>query len=123
MVNDEILVTDISGRFGPEFMDGLLRELREVDAEKKAGYQLRQAEIARQTQEQGKVVLDGLGQKVATIDAYTFHSWGLAEGYGFWGDNAELDRFLQDNPECKAPGYWRGVRRKPSFHKNYGELK
>ena len=105
----DLLVTDIAGELGPEFLDGFSREVQSMVETEKAKYWVRQSQIANVESQLGRQTLDGLGQKIAAIDARTYFRW-LGEDPDFWNDKANIKRFLSDNPECKSPGFWNGLR-------------
>lgn len=103
----DILVTDIAGNFGPEFMDGLLRELRFTEDKEKAGYWVRQSRLAKREHDAGRQVLKDMGQKVSVVDSVTWFRWVNEIGWDAMHDPKEHYGLLRDNPEWKAPGYWR----------------
>lgn len=77
--------------------------LRNVPKEKAKGV-LERAKIARVLQSAGSVKRDGVGQRVGVVDARTFYRWHQ-ENPGMWDNKAERDKFLRDNPQCRAEGY------------------
>lgn len=84
------------------WLDGFERELR-------LGFELEKATqkaraIAAQQHENGvaRKHIDGLGEKIATIDARTYFRW-LQEDEDFWNDRSNVIRFVKDNPEYKPP--------------------
>lgn len=81
----------------------LLRDVsRHLDAQvaaEKAGYQKRQAAIARANARVERRDVPGLGRLVADIDARTFFRWQQHDA-GFWLDKNNVRKFLRDNPEC-----------------------
>ncbi len=109
-MEEGILITDIAGTFGPDWVDGFNKEIQSMVETEKAGYWVRQSAIAQREHSMGRQIIDSLGQKVASVDAATYHRWGQQEGYDFWNDRKEIKHFLRDNPECKVPGFWHGLR-------------
>jgi hypothetical protein len=107
---EELLVTDIAGELGPDWLAGFNEEIQNQVVTEKAQYWVRQGAIAQREHSIGRQVLDGLGQKVASIDGKTFFRWMQQEGHDFWHDKNNVRGFLRDNPECKVPGYWNGLR-------------
>src|SRR5690606_41950827 len=108
---DDILVTDITGTMGAEFMDGLLRELKYTEADEKAKYWVRQSQIAKAEHDAGRQMLpDSLGQKVLSIDSRTWMRWVQEIGWDAMHDPKELYRLSRDNPEWRVPGFWRPTK-------------
>ena len=108
-MDDVLLVTDIGGNLGPDFAFGLDRELRmEVDKEK-LEYANRAARIAKvNSQLIPSDYVEGMGAKVASIDARTYFRWSQ-DHPGCWDDPSFLREFVRDNPESRTPGntIWR----------------
>lgn len=107
-MDDTLLVTDIAGQLGPEFARGLDRELRMQVAKEKVEYANRAARIARVNQQLIPDYIDGLGQKVASIDARTYFRFHQ-EMPGCWDDKGFLREFVRDNPEARTAGntFWK----------------
>lgn len=97
------LVTEVPQEFLNEFQDHILGTI----PEEKVQVELRQQRNARVMAALGPECVEGLGQKVAEIDARLYfrmmHSFGGHEGW--------LEDLLADNPQLCAPGY-RPRRRK-----------
>lgn len=91
------LITEVPADFMKEFEDHILGTI----PEEKVQVELRQARNARIMQQAGSVCVEGLGQKVAEIDARLWfrmlHSFGHHENW--------IDDMLRDNPQLCAPGY------------------
>lgn len=91
------LITELPPDFLKEFEDEVLGRI----PEEKVQVQLRQVENARIAQAIGSTRIEGLGQKIAEIDARLYfrmlHAFGGEEGW--------LTDFLRDNPQLCAPGY------------------
>jgi hypothetical protein len=77
--------------------------LKNVDKEK-ARAVLNQARIARIMQQAGSVSINGIGQKIGSIDARTFFRWEQ-QLPGCWRNDEFRKEFLRDNPNARAPGY------------------
>lgn len=88
--------------------DGFLREFEaEILGrvpEEKIKCQLRQEKIARVMHAAGSVMMESLGQKIATIDARLYHRMRLAHAQSA-DDTDWIDDMLSDNPMLCAPGY------------------
>lgn len=104
----DLLVTDIAGQLGPEFARGLDRELRMQVAKEKVEYANRAAQIARVNQQLIPDYIDGVGQKIASIDARTYFRFHQ-EMPGCWSDKGFLREFVRDNPEARTAGntFWK----------------
>lgn len=93
------LITSLPPEFVNEFQDHLLGQI----PEEKAQCELRQARNARIMQQAGSVCIDGIGQKIAEIDARLYFRM-LHEAGG--PQNTDwIHDFLADNPQLCAPGY------------------
>ena len=104
MHDDGLLVTDIAGSLGPEFARGLERELRMEVAKEKVEYANRAARVAKVNQQLlPNEYIDGLGGKIASIDARTYFRWEQ-QNPGCWSDKGFFREFLRDNPEARTPG-------------------
>jgi hypothetical protein len=64
----------------------------------------RQLKIAKQLHHEGSVVSNVTGQKLGSVDARIFHRWQKTDP-NFWKDPIKVERFLLDNPQCRAPGW------------------
>jgi len=94
----EQIITDLPTEFMSEFRD----ELEGRIPEEKVKVQLRQEQAARIAKQAGSLAVEGLGQKVATIDARLYFRMlhdHRDHGQGWLND------FLADNPELCCPGY------------------
>ena len=100
---DDVLVTDITGIFGPDAMKNLERELRwEVSSEKLGYYErLRKAKEADRLTVGDKKWVEGIGQRILDIDARTYFRWQQSHE-GCWEDKQFIKEFYRDNPECRA---------------------
>ncbi len=96
----------------PELIAGVPDSfLREFEAEilgrvpeEKIKCQLRQEKIARVMHAAGSVMMESLGQKIATIDARLYHRLRLA--YAQSPDDTDwIDDMLADEKMLCAPGY------------------
>ena len=107
-MDNGLLVTDIAGNLGPAFAEGLYRELRMEVAKEKVEYANRAARIAKVNQQLLPDAIDGLGQKIASIDARAYFRWEQ-EHPGCMTDKAFLREFVRDNPEARTPGntFWK----------------
>lgn len=106
-MSEDLIVTDITGNFGPEFMAELEKELQSTIETEKAQYWVRQSAIAKRERDIGRQILpESLGQKVLSIDSKTWFRWVQDIGYDAMHDAKELDRLAADNPEWRVPGYW-----------------
>jgi hypothetical protein len=98
------LITEVPESFVREFRE----HIEGTIPDEKVQVELRQARNARVMQSIGSAQIEGLGQKVAEIDARLYfrmmHSFGHHEGW--------LQDLLADNPQLVAPGY------KPRKRKN-----
>jgi hypothetical protein len=61
----------------------------------------RQARIAQANAVLEHAHIEGLGQHVASIDAFAFHDWERREP-GITRDKDWLESLLRDNPECRV---------------------
>lgn len=62
----------------------------------------RQARIARASEALGRPrSVDGLGRRVASIDAHTYLQWQMAHP-GCWEDRAFVREFLRDNEGARV---------------------
>lgn len=109
MEEEGLLVTDIAGSLGPEWLEGFNEEIQSMVETEKARYHIRQGAIAAEEHRIGRQMLDGLGQKIAAVDAKTFFRWHQQEP-GCWWDRGFVKSYLKDNEEAKVPGYWHGLR-------------
>lgn len=91
------IITDLPASFIEEFKD----EVRGTIPLEKAQIELRQQHNARVMAMAGSVCLEGLGQKIASIDPRLY--FRLEREYG--DHPGWLKDFLADNPEMCAPGY------------------
>jgi hypothetical protein len=98
------LITELPADFMREFEADLLARI----PEEKAQCELRQARNARIMQQAGSVCIEGIGQKVAEIDARLY--FRMLHEAGGPGNTDWLDDFLADNPQLCAPG-WKPRRR------------
>lgn len=72
--------------------------------EEKVQADLRQAEIGRVLINEGPQAIQGLGQKLGTIDGRIYHRWAQSQR-GCWQDKSFVQEFFADNPNCRAPGW------------------
>lgn len=100
---DPGIITNLPPEYVREYWDDLMGRI----PQEKIEANLRQARNARIMQQAGSLKVEGLGQKVAEIDARLYfrmqHDFGHHEGW--------LDDFLASNPELCSPG-WKPRRRK-----------
>lgn len=108
---DPGIITTLPPEYVREYWDDLMGRI----PQEKIEANLRQARNARIMQQAGSLKVEGLGQKVAEIDARLYfrmqHDFGHHEGW--------LDDFLADNPQLCAPGWKprgkRGMRQGKTF--------
>ena len=100
----ELLITDLTGKLGPAAARRFEREVRDTENEEKARYELRQATIQQSVAALGSHKIEGLGQRVAVMDARTWFRWWM-QYPGCWNDNDFEKTMLRDNPSMRAPGY------------------
>lgn len=79
------------------------RAIREQPAEKIAA-QLRQFSIKRAMQMAGSIAVEGMGQKIGSIDSRLFYRWHQ-QYPGCWNDPEFVKKMLKDNEDLRAPGY------------------
>lgn len=95
MAASEIIVPD------KEFALALSKHIIDSIPEEKTKVVLRQARAARAMQQAGSIAIEGVGQRVASIDPRLYfrclHSFGHHENW--------LDDLIADNPQLRAPGY------------------
>lgn len=104
------LITELPPDFLKEFEDEVLGRI----PEEKVQVQLRQVENARIAQAIGSTHIEGLGQKIAEIDARLY--FRMLRSFG--GEENWLHDLLRDNPELCCPGYkpkGRDLRHSKSF--------
>ena len=101
------MVTEISQEFLREYEAEILGRV----PEEKIKAQLRMEKNARIMAQAGSTMMEGLGQKIATIPARLY--FRLLQDMGKVSDNW-LDDLLRDNPALCAPGYYPN-RRKDDF--------
>lgn len=91
------IVTSLPKQFMDEYWDHLIGAI----PEEKAQVELRQQRTARVMAAVGSEKIEGVGQKIAEIDARLYfrmlHSFGHEENW--------LNDMLRDNPQLCAPGY------------------
>lgn len=82
----------------------LRHELEKEISVEKATYAVRQGMVQQQLKDMGPLrTRDGLGQMIASIDENTYYRWIQQEGPQVFHDKKFMRKFLQDNPECRAP--------------------
>ncbi len=102
----------------PGEVDGLRNAMnakvwREMPAEKARAAQ-EQTRIAQKLQAQGSVRINGLGQKMGSIDRRTYFRH-QQENPGCWSDPGYAEQLLRDSPKLRAPGYQPKVARKATY--------
>jgi hypothetical protein len=108
-VIDKLSGGDSAGEFfDAEFAAHLEGKVRRFLPQEKHEASQRQLKIARGLQRDGSVVSNVTGQKLGSVDARIFHRWQKTDP-NFWRDPIKVERFLLDNPDCRAPGW------KPKF--------
>lgn len=100
MDNPEI-VTKLPDNVLREFYD----EVAATIPQEKVQQGIELAKTAKVLRDEGSTRMDGLGQKVASVPARIYHRWNQMLP-GCWNDRSFVMAFLQDNPECAAPGFW-----------------
>lgn len=84
------------------WLEGFERECRFAWEKEKADYMARQQRAQQEIRETPIKNIDGLGQLIGVFDARTYFRWQEEDPW-FWDDRQNVERFLQDNPECRAP--------------------
>lgn len=74
--------------------------------EEKARARVEQTRIAQKLQSEGSRHVEGLGQKIGSIDARTFFRLHQ-ENPGCWQNEGFIRETLRDSPKLRAPGYGR----------------
>lgn len=97
MSGDNEIITELPPGFVSEFADEILGTI----PEEKVQCDLRQSSIKRVMQSVGSLKIDGIGQKVAEIDARLYFRM-LHEAKH---DPNFIHDYLADNPYLCAPGY------------------
>ena len=59
---------------------------------------------ANELAERGSDYADGRGQAIGSIPPRIYMRWNLLLP-GCWNDKTFVEEFLQDNPQCRCPGY------------------
>jgi hypothetical protein len=95
MPASEIIVPD------KEFALALSKHIIDSIPEEKAKAVLRQARIARATQQAGSISVEGIGQRAAVMDRRLYFRLMQTHSH----HEGWLDDFLYDCPEFRAPGY------------------
>ncbi len=103
-------------------MSSVEKELRSGVLMEQVQARARQKAIGQANHRQHRSV-DGLGQKVASVDAVSYHHWGQRLGYDCWRDKQFVGEYLRDNPQARVNsggtklqvGYVRNVK----FSKTY----
>lgn len=86
----------------PNWVRGLIKEFERGWELEKAQQKARALEARREVDATPLKTVDGLGQLKAVFDARTYFRW-LEEDEHFWDDDSNVNKFLKDNPEYKAP--------------------
>jgi hypothetical protein len=94
------IITELPESFLREFE----QEVMGTIPDEKVQADLRQAEIGRVLINEGAQQIEGVGQKLGTIDARIWHRWHQMHP-GCWDDKQFRDEFFSDNPKCRAPGW------------------
>ena len=102
--------------FEPSEVRALWKQLDDSIPAEKAKAKREMAKIAQELKEEGGHKFEGGGQKMAAIDMRTYMRWHQ-QFPGCWSDQDFVDRFLRDNPEYRAPGYYPDPNPKFSFTK------
>lgn len=76
---------------------------RSIESEK-AQARAAQTQIARKLQSEGSRRVEGIGQKIGSIDRRTFFRLHQ-ENPGCFQDAGFVDQLLRDSPKLRAPGY------------------
>ena len=92
--------------FEPEEVRALWRELESKVPEEKARAKRRGQDIARDLRAEGGHKFEGGGQKMCSIDLSTYIRVEQQCGKGCWQSPGFIDRWLSDNPQYCAPGYY-----------------
>jgi len=101
----ELLVTDIAGNLGGDFLKNVEWELRqEVPKEKLRHYEdaAKTAAVERKLgiPSDARLKIEGIGQRKLHIPMRTFFRWNR-EYPGCWQNKQFVDEFYRDNPECR----------------------
>jgi hypothetical protein len=85
-----------------DWLSGFEKELRRGWELEKANYVARQRLARRPFDNTPLRTVEGLGQLQMVIDPRTYFRWQQEDEH-FWQDDKNVDKFLKDNPECRAP--------------------
>lgn len=100
---DDLLVTDIGGQLGPDFLAGLERELRWEVSKEKLDYHNHVARRAQEDRiyEKTKPWIEGIGQRKMVMPARTYFRW-MQQNPDDVNDPAWVKSMLRDNPELRG---------------------
>jgi hypothetical protein len=62
----------------------------------------RQARIAKANQVLDHAHIEGVGEKVMSVDPFIYHSYGQKYGYHIWKDADFREKMMRDNPELRV---------------------
>lgn len=101
----ELLVTDIAGALGGDFLRNVDWELRKEVPKEKLRHFEEAAKTAALERKLGipansKLTIEGIGQRKLHIPQRTFFRWNR-EHPGCWQNKEFVDEFYRDNPECR----------------------
>ena len=99
-----MLTQEVLGSVPPEFVREFSAEILGSIPAEKVRADLNQALIGRALLKEGAVAVEGLGQKVGSVDARTFFRF-QQEFPGCWNDRAFVNEFMADNPRLRSPGW------------------
>lgn len=100
------MIDNLEPVFDPAEVRALWRELDASIPAEKEDAKRRGIQIAKDLQAEGGHKFEGGGQKMCSIDLRTYIRVEQQCGVGCWHSQGFLDRFLRDNPQYCAPGYY-----------------
>lgn len=102
-------IASLFGQTEQELAREITDKVRAQLPEEKAQIEREMLATARELRARGSCSVEGLGQVKYSVPPLLFMRWAQLVP-GFWQDDAEVDAFLHDNPQCCGPGY------KPKAH-------
>ncbi len=91
------MITELSS----ELRNAVEQELRNGDLLDQIQARAQQHVIGRANHRPHRSI-DGLGQKVASVDVASYHHWGQRLGYACWKDKQFVGEYLRDNPQARV---------------------
>lgn len=99
----------LEGALSEDFLKFLEAQVQSQVQEERLQARKVASQIWQALQADGSLYSDGLGQKMGSIDQRTYYRW-LDVYPGCWHNKAFVNRFLKDNPQYLAPGYYPKVK-------------